>query len=168
MLKRTLIILALISISGTGYFTYQKWVKNANLSVWSFIPENAIFIYENNHTSVTLDEVSEIDTWKTRALHHVNFNCTNPHSGSAYARFLETQLLIWSRARWVCSHFSNTKRTRGGMCRLPGDRWIGGVGNVVYVRGVSSPCLNIYGNRNEVTTILNAAPGRDAICGVTF
>ncbi len=64
MLKRTLIILASVSILGAGYLTYDKWMKNANISVWSFVPENAIFIYENSRADLTWTELSEINTWK--------------------------------------------------------------------------------------------------------
>lgn len=63
-MKKFLIFLAIVLLIGTGYFTYEKWVKDANLSLWSFVPNNAIAIYESNNPLTALQEIKETKVWK--------------------------------------------------------------------------------------------------------
>lgn len=45
-MKKLLIILTLLLFVGAGYFTYDKWVKHSDLTVWSFVPSDAAFVFE--------------------------------------------------------------------------------------------------------------------------
>ena len=45
-LKKLLIVISFLLLVGAGYFTYEKWVKHANLSLWSFVPADAAFVIE--------------------------------------------------------------------------------------------------------------------------
>ncbi len=48
MVKKFFVFISIITVIGAAYFTYDYWVKNSTLSTWSFIPTNAVFIYEND------------------------------------------------------------------------------------------------------------------------
>lgn len=63
-MKKFLILLSLLLLGAVGYFTYDHWVKDSNITNWSFVPENAIFVYETSTPMLTLDEVKETDIWK--------------------------------------------------------------------------------------------------------
>ena len=45
-MKRFLIIISLLLLAGAGYFTYERWVKHANVDKWSFIPSDAALVIE--------------------------------------------------------------------------------------------------------------------------
>jgi hypothetical protein len=45
-LKKVLIIISILLLAGAGYFTYEKWVKHANLTIWSFVPADAAIVIE--------------------------------------------------------------------------------------------------------------------------
>ncbi|MEO9484979.1 MAG: hypothetical protein ABJG47_16075 [Ekhidna sp.] len=45
-MKKLLILLAVLLLSGAGYFTYEKWVKHSDLTAWSFIPADAALVLE--------------------------------------------------------------------------------------------------------------------------
>ncbi len=57
-------MLAACLLAGAGYFTYDKWVKSPDLTVWSFVPQNALFVYESATPLATLQEVKESGIWK--------------------------------------------------------------------------------------------------------
>ncbi|MEQ8474478.1 MAG: hypothetical protein RIC35_24990 [Marinoscillum sp.] len=63
-MKKFLIFLAIVLLIGTGYFTYDKWVKHSDLSLWSFVPNNAIAIYESDSPLSVLEEIKESKVWK--------------------------------------------------------------------------------------------------------
>lgn len=63
-MKKLLILIAILLLGGIGYFTYFKWVKNANLTNWSFVPQNAILVYETPTPIATLDGIRETGIWK--------------------------------------------------------------------------------------------------------
>jgi hypothetical protein len=63
-LKKLLILIAILLLGGIGYFTYMTWVKNANLTSWSFVPQNAIFVYESPNPIGTLEGIKETGIWK--------------------------------------------------------------------------------------------------------
>ena len=63
-MKKFLLFLAIVLLIGTGYFTYDKWVKDANVTLWSFVPHNAALVYESNHPLQSLNEIAETDVWK--------------------------------------------------------------------------------------------------------
>ncbi|MBV6647977.1 MAG: hypothetical protein KI790_21125, partial [Cyclobacteriaceae bacterium] len=48
MLKRFLILIAVLLLVGAAYFTYDKWIKSGNLTVWSYIPEEAALVFESS------------------------------------------------------------------------------------------------------------------------
>ncbi|WP_425391793.1 hypothetical protein [Ekhidna sp.] len=45
-MKKVLIIISILLLAGAGYFTYEKWVKHANLTTWSFIPADAAMVLD--------------------------------------------------------------------------------------------------------------------------
>ncbi|WP_420578045.1 hypothetical protein [Ekhidna sp.] len=45
-MKKVLIIISILLLAGAGYFTYEKWVKHANLTIWSFVPADAAMVLE--------------------------------------------------------------------------------------------------------------------------
>lgn len=63
-MRRFLILVAVLLLAGTGYFTYDKWVKDSNLSVWSFVPGNTIMVYETREPLLTLQNLQETAIWK--------------------------------------------------------------------------------------------------------
>lgn len=66
-MKRILIFLSALLLLGAGYFTYDKWVKDADLSLWSFVPGNSILIYESQDPLKSFEEVKETSIWKNLA-----------------------------------------------------------------------------------------------------
>lgn len=69
-MKKLLLFLAIILLIGTGYFTYDKWVKDANLGLWSFVPGQSILIYETDTPLKTLQEISQTQVWKNLSYIH--------------------------------------------------------------------------------------------------
>ena len=63
-MKKFLIFLSIVLLIGTGYFTYDKWVKDANVTLWSFVPNNAVLVYESSTPLTTLKEIAATDVWK--------------------------------------------------------------------------------------------------------
>ena len=45
-MKRFLLLLAVILLIGSGYFTYDKWIKHSSLTTWSFVPSDAAIVIE--------------------------------------------------------------------------------------------------------------------------
>ncbi|MEP1032108.1 DUF3352 domain-containing protein [Ekhidna sp.] len=45
-MKKLLISIALLLLAGAGYFTYEKWVKHSDLTIWSFIPADAAVVVD--------------------------------------------------------------------------------------------------------------------------
>ena len=63
-MKKFLVFLAIVLLIGTSYFTYEKWVKHSDVSLWSFVPSNSVLVYETNSPLTTFQEVSETAIWK--------------------------------------------------------------------------------------------------------
>jgi hypothetical protein len=59
MVKKFFIFVAVLSVIGAGYFTYEKWIKDADLSLWTFVPENSLFVYESDQLATTLNHLRE-------------------------------------------------------------------------------------------------------------
>ena len=49
-MKKLLISIATLLLIGSGYFTYEKWVKHSDLTAWSFIPSDAALVLEGRIT----------------------------------------------------------------------------------------------------------------------
>ncbi len=62
-MKRFLIILSVILLSGAGYFTYEKWVKHARLSPWSFVPSDAAIVFDM-YLMDDFDAIQSTNSWK--------------------------------------------------------------------------------------------------------
>lgn len=62
-MKRLLVIIAILLLAGSGYFTYTKWVKDADLSTWSFLPQNAVFVYESDKIFDHLIKIQDLPVW---------------------------------------------------------------------------------------------------------
>lgn len=62
-MKKLLIVLAVLLLAGAGYFTYDKWVKHAGLTAWSFVPSDAAVVFETRLTE-DLDELRGFQIWK--------------------------------------------------------------------------------------------------------
>ncbi len=62
-MKRLLVIIAILLLAGTGYFSYLRWVKHSDLSIWSFLPQNAVFVYESDQILNHLSEVQDMPVW---------------------------------------------------------------------------------------------------------
>ncbi|RED93180.1 hypothetical protein [Marinoscillum furvescens] len=63
-MKKFLIVLAFLLLAGAGYFTYDKWMKDADLSLWSFMPANTALVYESSAPLQAFAEIQETDIWK--------------------------------------------------------------------------------------------------------
>ncbi len=63
-MKRLLVFIAVLLLAGTGYFTYLKWVKHADLSPWSFLPQNAVLVYESDHILERISQVQDFPVWQ--------------------------------------------------------------------------------------------------------
>lgn len=63
-MKKFLIILSILLLGGVGYFTYFQWEKQANLTNWSFVPQNALAVYESSDPIATLDGISSTAVWQ--------------------------------------------------------------------------------------------------------
>ncbi|MEQ8338838.1 MAG: hypothetical protein RIA62_15875 [Cyclobacteriaceae bacterium] len=63
-MKRLLVFTAILLLAGTGYFTYQKWVKHADLSPWSFLPQNAVMVYESDHILERMSQFQDFPVWQ--------------------------------------------------------------------------------------------------------
>ncbi|MEO9869482.1 hypothetical protein [Ekhidna sp.] len=50
-MKKLLISIAVLLLAGMGYFTYEKWVKHSDLTLWSFIPSDAALVIEAEITN---------------------------------------------------------------------------------------------------------------------
>lgn len=63
-MKKLLIVIAILLLCGVGYFTYDKWVKDADLTAWSFVPEGASIVLE---TEILKDyhALESYQIWKT-------------------------------------------------------------------------------------------------------
>lgn len=59
-----MIILAILLLGGAGYFTYDKWVKDADLSAWSFVPSAAAIVLEAEVLE-DYQTLQEYQIWKT-------------------------------------------------------------------------------------------------------
>ncbi len=68
MIRNLFIAIALILLGGAGYFAYDKWIKDTDLSPWSFVPGNALFIYENDDLGTTLNSLEQTQAWKALTL----------------------------------------------------------------------------------------------------
>lgn len=64
MVKKFFIFVAVLSVIGAGYFTYEKWIKDADLSPWAFVPENSNFIYESSQLAATLNHLRDQAVYK--------------------------------------------------------------------------------------------------------
>lgn len=51
-------------MAGAGYFSYDKWIKGTDLSVWSFVPNHSILVYESKTPLGSFQEILETDIWK--------------------------------------------------------------------------------------------------------
>ena len=63
-MRKIIITLLIIAISGGGYFLYEYWVKAERITLWSLVPESAIIVYENNNLVDTWNELQSIPTWE--------------------------------------------------------------------------------------------------------
>ncbi len=63
-MKKFLVFIAVLLLAGTGYFTYENWVKHADISTWSFLPQNAVLVYESDHMLDHISAVNELPIWK--------------------------------------------------------------------------------------------------------
>ena len=63
-MKKILIGVSILLLLGALAFTYQKWNNDDNLSVWSFVPKNALAIYESDEPLVAFNEVSQTELWE--------------------------------------------------------------------------------------------------------
>lgn len=60
-----LIITASILLLGAGYFTYQKWAKDSDLTTWSFVPATSAIVYESYQSYDILRTLKERTIWST-------------------------------------------------------------------------------------------------------
>lgn len=63
-MKKLLIIIAILLLGGVGYFTYLKWVKNADITKWSFVPKNSLVVYESPDPLGSFNEIAKTNIWK--------------------------------------------------------------------------------------------------------
>lgn len=65
-MKKLLIFLSIIALVAGGKLSYN-WYKNHDLSTWSFIPSDAILVFQSNDISGMLKENREKPIWKNLA-----------------------------------------------------------------------------------------------------
>lgn len=102
LLKRFLLFFAIILLLGAGYFTYDKWVKNSDITLWSFVPGNSILVYESNKPLGSLSEVQQTEIWKNLAFmpsvqnidRRINLLDSIAGNGSFLNFFAENPLLV--------------------------------------------------------------------------
>ena len=62
-MRQFLILVSLVLLAGTGYFTYTKWYKDSGLTHWNFVPSNALLIYENHDLLRSLETLDASKFW---------------------------------------------------------------------------------------------------------
>ncbi|XOV91411.1 MAG: hypothetical protein ACFHWX_14480 [Bacteroidota bacterium] len=62
-MKRLLVFIAILLLAGTGYFTYIKWVKDSDLSSWSFLPQNAVLVFESGQPIDHIAQIQDLPVW---------------------------------------------------------------------------------------------------------
>ena len=62
--KRSLVVLGSVGLLVAAYFIYTYWLRQSTLSVWSFVPEGAIAVYESSNVAGVYRHLEETDTWK--------------------------------------------------------------------------------------------------------
>ncbi|MEQ8240245.1 MAG: hypothetical protein RIA69_13585 [Cyclobacteriaceae bacterium] len=63
-MKKILIGLSILLLLSALAITYQKWNNDENLTVWSFVPKNALAIYESEEPLAAFKEVSQTELWE--------------------------------------------------------------------------------------------------------
>lgn len=63
-MKNFLIFIAAVLLLGAGYFTYQNYISDDDLSSWSFIPDNAIIVYESSNTIKAIEDAQSTQVWQ--------------------------------------------------------------------------------------------------------
>lgn len=62
-MKKTLIILTSLLLIGAGYFTYDKWVKKADIESWDFVPSDAALVLDLSLTN-DFDNIASNPIWE--------------------------------------------------------------------------------------------------------
>ncbi|MFY0607202.1 MAG: DUF3352 domain-containing protein [Cyclobacteriaceae bacterium] len=62
-LKRFLIFLAVILLAGAAYLTYDNFVKDSDLSSWSFVPNNTLLVYESDNFIQSLESIHSSEVY---------------------------------------------------------------------------------------------------------
>ena len=70
-MKQFAITILAISLLGIGYVFYEQWFKTSNETLWSFVPESAIAVFENENLLDTWESLQSTETWN---------NLSNVHS----------------------------------------------------------------------------------------
>ncbi len=58
-LKYSIVALLVVLLSGAGYFFYQQNQERQQVSVWSFVPEHAVFVYEGENVPAAWKSMEE-------------------------------------------------------------------------------------------------------------
>ena len=64
-MRLLLIITAVVLLLGAGYFTYDRWALNKDLSPWNFVPASAAIVYESNDAYQALEHLRQAPLWGT-------------------------------------------------------------------------------------------------------
>ncbi|MEM9325370.1 MAG: hypothetical protein AAGA85_06930 [Bacteroidota bacterium] len=64
-MRLLLIITAVVLLLGAGYFTYDRWALNKDLSPWNFVPSTAAVVYESNGSFAALEHLRGVPLWGT-------------------------------------------------------------------------------------------------------
>ncbi len=64
-MRPLLIITAVILLLGAGYFTYDRWALNKDLSPWNFVPSSAALVYESQTTYQAIEQLRSAPLWAT-------------------------------------------------------------------------------------------------------
>lgn len=64
-MRKIIITLVLVTISGGGYLLYESWFKSEQLTLWSLVPESAVLVYENTDLIDTWNRLQTIPTWES-------------------------------------------------------------------------------------------------------
>lgn len=63
-LKRLLVFLSFSLLAAVGYFVYDNWTKDADLSIWSFVPTSSIAVYETDSPILSLTEIQKTEIYQ--------------------------------------------------------------------------------------------------------
>ncbi len=79
-MKRILIVTSILLLAGAGYFTYEKWVKHSNLTLWSFVLSDAFLVIEATMT----EDITQLKSYPIWNVMEASSDFKNFHEGLSF------------------------------------------------------------------------------------